>query len=384
MSPAKQAPVITRPRFVALDSSHLGKLARDYFSGDARRQERAQSFQAEMAAIACVPFLCWHHVAELLRHRDPRVASDRLQYLNSMPLLGWISAFSGEDMPDSVIDIQCYEITAALRSQKPDADAVRVEASKHVIRFGTGEQAMLPFMGTWRLLQPELWKQESREREVVAISRSNASDVSRTKFADWLTGELRSPEDAAKRLQHLAQLLGQDIKARDDKRIPSPTGTAQRFFEQVTASSAKALSEPGSSAMQILNAVGVYAEDITDGLTMGDVSGLAAFRQKLRVINRTLQLPWDDVRKVSEKNLPSFVIEASLREYGHDQPERKGSELADGYLAVLSAYVDVTFVDKRMHENFKRARQHSSAFSDLIRQVEKAADYWEIPRLLTE
>lgn len=61
-------------------------------------------------------------------------------------------------------------------------------------------------------------------------------------------------------------------------------------------------------------------------------------------------------------------------------PEREGSELADSYLACLAAYADVTFVDKRTHENFRRARHKCAEFGVLTRRVEKAADYKEVAR----
>ena len=376
------APLLTRPRFVALDSSHLGKLARDYFSRDAEKRNRARAFQADIGGKACILLICWHHVVELLRHRDPKVVSDRLEYLKGISLLAWVRAFSDDRMPGSIIDIHCHEISAALRLPSTDAAAVCAEAAKQLICFGSGDQAMQPFLSTWQLLQPELWKQEQREREVVAISRSKVLDFSNTKLSDWLTGGLRSPEDAAQRLEQFAQLLGHDIKARGDERIPSPSDTANHFFSQVVQDAARAFSEPGSPALQILELFGVYPEDIRADMTLGDVSSLAAYRQRLRVINQTLQMPWERIRHISESALPSFVILDALRRYGHDQPERKGSELADGYLAVLSAYIDVTFIDKRVLESFRRARKASTTFSTLTRRVEKSADYWDIPALL--
>lgn len=381
---SNQLSALARPRFIALDSSHLGKLARDYFSRDVKKRVRARNFQTNMGDIGCVLFACWHHITELLRHRDPKVVTDRLQYLKTVPLMGRVRGFSNDGMPGSIIDIHCHEISAALQSHDPNAVAVRDQVAAHLIGFGSGEDVVRPFLDTWRILQPELWRQEAREREVVAISRSKAVDFSHTKMSEWLTGGLRSPEDAAKRLRHFAQLLGQDIKTRGDKRIPSPADTARRFFDQVTADASKIFSAEGSPALQILNAVGIERGDITDCTTLGEVSDLAAFRHKLRLINQKLQMPWDRIRQLSEGALPSFVILDSLRRYGQDQPERKGSELTDGYLSVLSAYVDLTFVDKRVLENFKRARQHSTEFSRLVRRVEKTANYWDIPSVLNE
>ena len=379
---AESTPHLMRPRFVALDSSHFGKLARDYFSRDAEKRNRARAFHANIDDKACVPFICFHHVEELLRHRDPKVVSDRLEYLRRIPLLAWARPFSHDHMPGSIIDIQCHEISAALELASPDAPTVRSVAAKNIVCVGTGEQAMQPFLGTWEMLQPELWRREQREREVVAISRSKAFDLSNTKLSDWLMGKLRSPEDAARRMAQFAQLLGHDIKTRGDKRIPSAADTAWKFFNQVAQTATMKFSEPGNPALQILESVGISPRDIRDEMTLGEISDLATFRQKLRIINQTLQIAWERICKVRQDTLPSFIILDSLRKYGHDQPERKGSELVDSYLSVLSAYVDVTLVDKRTLESFRRARKGSTTFSSLIREVEKSADYWDIPTLL--
>jgi hypothetical protein len=67
-----------------------------------------------------------------------------------------------------------------------------------------------------------------------------------------------------------------------------------------------------------------------------------------------------------------------LRRYAQNLPERKGSELIDRYLACLAPYADITYVDKRTHENINRARRNSPEFAAVIRRVEKASGFEEI------
>jgi hypothetical protein len=56
--------------------------------------------------------------------------------------------------------------------------------------------------------------------------------------------------------------------------------------------------------------------------------------------------------------------------------------LTDNYLACLSAYADVTYVDKRTLENFRRAEQKSPELKVLLRRVEKASNYRMIAQQL--
>jgi hypothetical protein len=63
--------------------------------------------------------------------------------------------------------------------------------------------------------------------------------------------------------------------------------------------------------------------------------------------------------------------------------EWKGSDLIDGHLACLSAYANVTYVDKRTFEALRQARQSSQGLAKIIGRVEKAGNYWNIPEQLT-
>jgi hypothetical protein len=78
------------------------------------------------------------------------------------------------------------------------------------------------------------------------------------------------------------------------------------------------------------------------------------------------------------KQLPSWIIQSSLRKYGQDLPERKGSDMTDLHLATLAPYA-ITYVDKRTKENFRRASLKSEEFRRLVCETKKASSYVEIP-----
>src|SRR5690606_6274437 len=62
--------LIRSAKFVALDTSILGAVARDYFSSDARIRRKAHKFVDGCTSCGVIPFLTWHHFEELIRHRD--------------------------------------------------------------------------------------------------------------------------------------------------------------------------------------------------------------------------------------------------------------------------------------------------------------------------
>jgi hypothetical protein len=116
-----------------------------------------------------------------------------------------------------------------------------------------------------------------------------------------------------------------------------------------------------------------------------DLGELATFRRKLAVIIQSLGLPQPALnRTVTADRLPCAVIQNAVATFRPDTTEWKGSELIDGYLACLSAYADVTYVDKRTHEALRQARQSVPALVAIMRRLEKAGDYADIAKHLEQ
>ncbi|MET4387524.1 hypothetical protein ABIB73_003279 [Bradyrhizobium sp. F1.4.3] len=70
--------LLLTPRFIALDSSHLGDIARDRASMNSERRCAAEKFQRAFDASNNVLLLSWHHIQELLSHRDDQVVVERV------------------------------------------------------------------------------------------------------------------------------------------------------------------------------------------------------------------------------------------------------------------------------------------------------------------
>jgi hypothetical protein len=174
----------------------------------------------------------------------------------------------------------------------------------------------------------------------------------------------------------MTQLLAKDIHHRGDKRISDPETVARRFMDDVQRMGQTALTGAQKRSPDALLPEEIDPSDIGPATTFEEIGDLAAFRRKLRLVNSRLGLSWPDVKaRVTEDRIPSGIIQKALRRYRQDLPERKGSELIDQYLACLSPYVNVTYVDKRTHETVARARRGSVEFAALIRRIEKASSY---------
>jgi hypothetical protein len=343
-------------------------------------RRRAAAFERAFEASGSVLLLCWHHVQELLSHRDDEVVAQRVTFIKSVPMVAFVRSFTGDDIIGSVIDLQAHEADIAFREPDASAEVIRDEAAKVMFRLGYGADLIRPFLENWSGLQCEFARQEERNREVVAISRSGFVDISNVRIVDLLKGQLRQPEVIVRLFQQFHARLVQDIRQHGDKRIPNPELSSAAFLDEDSGVEATRKPNP---VLQILLVNGIDPSEIGPETTVGDVGSLAAFRKKLSVLNRNLGLPWKDLKaRVTENRLPSGIIQSALVRFRPNTSEWKGSDLTDAYLACLSAYADVTYVDKRTHEAFRRAQRKSKEFATVVRCVKKASGYESIAKQL--
>ena len=374
MIAAKPA-ILSRPRLVPLDTSLLSAIARDKFSRLPEKRERASIFASTLGDLGCVVLLCWHHVEELIAHNDPKVVADRLAFIRSLPLLAWVASASGDEGLGSIVDILAVEVSAALLPNS-GVVAVRDRAATKLIRFGSGEQALRPYESYWGILKEQTRERQENIRDIVAISRSDYNDMSKTKLSELEKGILRSPVDRDRQFELLSRRLAQDIQHRGDERIKDPVASADRFFNDVK-SKALAIVPDGSNPVHlIMRAHGIEPSEMRPDATPEDVGNLAAFRRRLQIVSQIVGASFEELKvRVREDQIPSCVIQGAINRYRQDTPERKGSDLTDNYLACLSAYSDVIYVDKRTFENIRRAEQKCPELVALLRGVEKASNY---------
>ncbi|WP_181174408.1 hypothetical protein [Mesorhizobium sp. B2-4-11] len=379
MNEGSQPMLLIQPKFVALDSSHLGAIAGDRASLDGERVKRAETFDQAFTASGSVLLLCWHHFQELLSHRSEEVAAQRVAYLQSLPLVASIASFQKEDIVGSAASLQSFEIAAAFQSPTASAAVVREEAAKKMFRLTSGADLVRPFLKSWTILRESFRHSEKRTREVVAISKSDFAGNANAKIMDLLNDRVRAPDDILRQFQRLHGRLAADIRRRGDKRIPDADDTSRAFMKDVIRIGAEIV-RPDNPGLRILQAWGFDLSDIGPDTTLADLGDMAVFRRKLEVLNVELNLPWPElIARVKEDRLPSGIIYNAIRRFHPDTHEWDGSELTDRYLACLAGYAGVTYVDKRTHEAFRLARQKSETFAALAGHVEKAGSYDAIP-----
>jgi hypothetical protein len=375
--------LIFKPRYLAMDSSHLGQWVRDRTSPRPTDRAAAADFERWLEANGYVLFLCLHHLEELVRHEDRRVALSRLRFIGSLKFLAWIGSAHCDRGLGTVVTMLAEEARAAMENPGADAVQVRDLAASRLIRAGTGEDAIGPDPDIWLLMQPVFAEQSEGAQQLMAFSRSNLVDIADKKISELMTGGVRRGAELDRALGLLRGSFATDIAQRGDRRIEDPHAMAAAFVDDVHAMAQPLPNTAAELVLRCLAIQGVGPDDIKPESTVGEMLNLGVFRSQLRIVAESLgRSPGAMNAAIGMDQLPSWIIGQSLQRHAPDLPERRGSEINDGYLACLCAYADVTFVDKRTLENFRRALPKEPLLERLARRVERASSYRAIPATL--
>lgn len=373
--------VIHAVKFVSLDTSILANLSQDYFSGQVSVRTRARDFVSLLEDCDYIPLICWHQFEELIKHRDDGVARESFGFLRSLPLIAWIRSSSNHSL-GGIVDVLSAECAAVLND--PDADVMRVRqiARDSLLDFGRGEDALAPYEDFWLELRPFLWDAEERSREIVAISRTHQKvvDISKQTLGRFLTGTPRDQAQVLSIFSEFQRRLAEQVVAHGDKKIPDADEVSGKFYAEIFAAC-----RPGSDGrarfdpLDPLRESGLDVSVLDPKMLMRDVLKLSEFTAQLQVAHRNFAIDWSSFRNaINPDQIPSWLIESSIRQYGQLRGEHKGSELNDRHLACLSPYCDLTFVDRQTMEDIRRAHSKRSVLKDVMNTVERVRPYERI------
>lgn len=358
---------------IAPDSSHWAKWLDAMSTDDPDRRRRALSLHECLLKQGRIPLLCWHHLEELLGGYDDAKARKRISFLMSLPLIAWIRLPKDEVGLGSAAQVRAAEVIAASEGLS-DLIAIRDRACELLLRTGTGSQAIGEEAWVWEAVRPVLRSRKSGSDMVAALGTLRTFDESRT-IGELSKGQINSPQAMraqlgvihAKALQEATQSTGGDtVRAR---------AMADEFLERVLAM----LPPPGTTIRDLLVSSlvdqGLDEAEVRDECILADLSRLGVFRSQLRVIASETGCSFEVLKRVPMDILPSWVIAEALRQYGQIRTLRPGSDLHDSHLAVLAAYCDVLYVDKRTSEDFRQAVKKEPRLVGLIGEIAKAGDF---------
>lgn len=361
------------PTIIAPDSSHWAKWLDAMSADDSERRHRALSLHDQLVAQGRIPLLCWHHLEELLGGDDDDKARKRISFLMALPLIAWIRLPKDEVGLGSAAQVRAAEAVAACEGLN-DLTAIRDRARALLLQTGTGRQAIGEEAWVWEAVRPMLRARREGSDMVAALGPLRTFDETRT-IGELSKGAINSPQQMQAQLGTIhAKALREAMQSTGGDAVRS-RAMADQFMDRVLAM----LPPPGTSARDLLVSSlvdqGLDADEVRDECVLADLSRLGVFRSQLRVIASETGHSFEALKRVPMDMLPSWVIGEALRKHGQVRALRPGSDLHDSHLAVLAAYCEVLYVDKRTAEDFRQALKKEPRLVGLIGEIAKAGDF---------
>lgn len=368
---------ISNARLVAPDSSHWAKWIDASRSANVERRAHAVDMHRKLLERGLVPLLTWHHLEELLGVDDDRTAERRVAFLKALPLVAWIR-LEGEDVGlGSIAHVLAAEVIAACEGCATLANVQR-RARELLLRFGLGENAIGGEGEVWKVVRPALHSRREKSDAIAALSPLRTFD-DRYTIGELSKRRVNEPAAMRAQLQKIHAAAFAQALAATDRDMAVAKQMAESFVQAVL----QILPPPGTRVRDLLVTTlvsqGLDEEEIRDDSVLAELNELALFRSHLRVVTPLTGRSFDELKCIPRTIIPSHVITTALKKHGQERARRSGSDLTDAYLGALAAYCDVLFVDKRTHEDFRRARHKEPMLNSLLlARIAKGKDFTDL------
>lgn len=324
-----------------------------------------------------IPLLTWHHLEELLGVADSQSALHRVAFLKDLRLICWIRLATDGVGLGSIAQVLAAELIAACEGCSTLGD-VRDGARDLLLHVGTGAEAIGPEIWVWDAVRPELLSRKRKSDAIAALSPLRVFDDSRT-IGELSKFRINEPAEMRTQLARIYEIAVAQAMQATKGNTSESKHMAHSFIEEVL----ECLPPPGTAVRQLLVstlvAQGLDEAEIRDECILADLNKLALFRSKLRVVAAQTGRPFDALKHIPMRILPSQVITSALQEHGQRRSVRSGSDLTDAYLGALAAYCDVLYVDKRTAEDFKRAQRNVPTLELLpLARIAKGRDFIDL------
>lgn len=372
------------PRLIALDSSIIGNVARDFYHSNEHNPKKARHFLDYLSLKNLIPLITWHHIEELLQHNDEVVVDNRIRFIKSFPMIAWFSSVNSPSIVGSILDIQATELSWLIDNPSTSLEVVIQKTKDKLLKFSSGQDLVSIFNydeETWKQFKENLAHRQDRRREIASIGHAKFIDMQSNKVSDFTNKRLRKPEETTKTLDILEANLERELINHGDKKLSGHKSVAQEFINEVKKSGLQLYHAQGNAQNIFLKSFGIDPMDVSSDATLQDIGYTAIYKQKIRILAETFGLNYDSLKAIKEDLCPSWIIWRELDKVLKSAQYASGSDITDKYHSVLALYADILLVDKRFHEIFRQL-DRNAVIKKIINKIIKLSDYGNMMKVI--
>jgi hypothetical protein len=377
---------VSKPKFIAIDSSILSKWAEDAYSKDADRREIAGKVLNQILSENWILVISWYHFEELIRHSEEAIADSRMRFILNLPHIAWIWKADGSNHIGSVDDVLAAEIKIYLSAEcHATAEKLLSATRARLLRFGVPSD--IPTLKMWRELRQDMvvlgfGKMQQEVASILHTSPDVNDNAPLSALKDKIPLSLGEKKLA---YQREISTLKNELVTRGDKRLSDHQAVARNFCNDIFSNIDEISKSRRNTYEAFVERFGYTLNELPEGITLGEFKDMAVRRQQLANSTRQLGLEIKSVwLRLKNHRLPSEEIIYEIRRSRRNAMRASGSDLNDDYIASLMPYLDAVVVDKRTHEYLMQARRRNPRLSLLIASMLKVGSYHQLPRMLSE
>ncbi len=167
--------IFGRPKTVCPDTFTWAKLARDV-----ARDDDARALLTRLKNTRILPYLTWHHIAELLHYGDEDAVRQRIALLKDLPFVGFLRHPEPQAYVGSILDLRDAEIAQLLTDSKLSHLEI-VERVKPLATngFASGLQLCSDNEEWWTIYREDFAPDvQRRQAEISALTHFPNADLS--------------------------------------------------------------------------------------------------------------------------------------------------------------------------------------------------------------
>lgn len=360
-------------------------ISKDYFHKNESQRQQATNVLKSLFNKGAIPLLTWHHIEELLAHRNDSIVSNSIHFLLELPIVASLICHSIPYHIGSIIDIEAVEFDFILKNKNISLQEITKKTRNYLFEYCSGEDLLGPYIPHLKKLREEVLAKENRKKEIASISRARSIKPRDTKLSILRNDKIRSLESAKCILNKMKKQLGEEICKKGDKKINNPETTAHEFLKSVLASGQNMYTSSGSLEKRFLEQFGITVEEAKDFKTIDQIEYLAIFKKRLEVISRNFPVNKKNaILQINENKCPTWLLWKELNKIRTKADRASGSDLNDGYLAGLIYYANLTIVDKRTNEYLSQIERKNIHLKPMINKYAKLSHYSNILAHLPE
>lgn len=368
--------MIARPTIIAPDTSHWANWIDAAIGDDQANRQAARSLHGRLLHQGRVPLISWHHLEELFVVDEPANASARLSFLQSLPLIAWMTT-PCEPGLGGIVDILGAEAVAFDAGCQTLVE-VRDHARSQLLRTGSGFDALGQEVRGWKVMRHVMMGRRLQLGMVSALSTMNTMDDLQT-VGELSRQRIRPPAEMQQIMAAIHRNAFDRAKMSDPRRSDDEALTmADDFLCRVQVEMPTGDVPVRQLLVEICARQGIEEDEVHDDSTIAELSELGTFRSQLQVVAEMTGLSFEHLKRVRMDCLPSWRIAKALKCYGQDRRLKPGSDVHDQHLAVLAAYTDELYVDKRTHEDFRRVTHKEHELACLFGAIRKASLFGQL------